>query len=226
MEKVFPYGSQTATVSAGDSVGIFTAGEAKLYYRRAEGGSYFYFVQKIEGEQILVTPPSGVVEIRIDARAEEVIFDVGTSPEVGEFFPEFLAAASDLGYKIISDDVVVVGNEDGSSVVSPNVERNTIADAGTITVGEHRNQVLFQDASGGSVTMTTATATELATEFSTLEVGNCISQYVASNHATNTSTISGGTGVTLVGSGAVTNTGGTFLLVKTDVTTFDLVRVG
>jgi len=59
-----------------------------------------------------------------------------------------------------------------------------------------------------------------------MAVGNAISIFCASNDATNTSTIAGGTDVSLVGSGAVTQTGGTFLLIKTAATTFDLVRVG
>lgn len=106
------------------------------------------------------------------------------------------------------------------------VTRTTIADAGTITGAQHATQVLYQDASGGAVTMTTATATLINAALPDMRVGSCIPQYVCSNHATNTSTISGGTGVTLVGSGAVTQTGGSFLLIKTAATTFDLVRVG
>ncbi len=86
--------------------------------------------------------------------------------------------------------------------------------------------VLYQDASGGNVTMTTRTGTQLAAAFPDMSVGDALPQYVASNHASNTSTISGGTDVTLVGSGAVINTGGSFLLIKTAATTFDLVRVG
>lgn len=106
------------------------------------------------------------------------------------------------------------------------ITRSTIADAGTVTDAQHRGLVLYQDASGGSVTMTTRTGTQLAAAFPDLGVGDAVSQFLASNHATNTSTIAGGTDVTLVGSGAVTQTGGQFLLVKTAATTFDLVRVG
>jgi len=113
-----------------------------------------------------------------------------------------------------------------NGVLSPNATRNTIANAGTITDAQHRDLVLYQDASGGAVTMTTRTGTQLAAAFPNLPVGGVIPQFVASNHATNTSTIAGGTDVTLVGSGAVTNTGGSFLLIKTAATTFDLVRVG
>lgn len=113
-----------------------------------------------------------------------------------------------------------------NGVLSPNATRNTIANAGTITDAQHRDLVLYQDASVGAVTMTTRTGTQLAAAFPNLPVGGVIPQFVASNHATNTSTIAGGTDVTLVGSGAVTNTGGSFLLIKTAATTFDLVRVG
>jgi len=109
--------------------------------------------------------------------------------------------------------------------------RGTVADAGTISAAQHQSGLVYQDASGGNVTMTTRTATQLLADFGGSEyvqVGSRFPLYVASNHATNTSTVSGGTSVTLVGSGAVTQTGGTFLLVCTNVGTpaFDLVRVG
>lgn len=106
------------------------------------------------------------------------------------------------------------------------VTRTTIADAATVTAAQHLTQVLYQDASGGNVTMTTATAANITAGIPTMRIGDAFPQYVASNHATNTSTISGGTGVTLVGSGAVTQLGGSFLLIKTAAATFDLVRVG
>jgi len=104
--------------------------------------------------------------------------------------------------------------------------RTTVANAGTVAAADLRGRVLFQDASGGNVTMTTRTGTQIAADLPEMRVGDSILFHVASNHATNTSTISGGTDVTLVGSGAVTNTGGSFLLIKTAATTFDLVRVG
>lgn len=121
-----------------------------------------------------------------------------------------------------SGDVAMPAN----GVLCDNATRNTIANAGTISDAQHRDLVLYQDASGGNVTMTTRTGTQLAAAFPNLPTGGFIPQYVASNHATNTSTIAGGTDVTLVGSGAVTQTGGQFLLIKTAATTFDLVRVG
>lgn len=122
--------------------------------------------------------------------------------------------------------MIRVGGTAGSAAFALNVVRSTIADAGTITDAQTRGQVLYQDASGGSVTMTTRTGTQLAAAFPDMTTGNAVMIFVASNHATNTSTIAGGTDVTLVGSGAVTQTGGTFLLIKTGATTFDLVRVG
>jgi len=104
--------------------------------------------------------------------------------------------------------------------------RSTIANAGTVSAAQLRGRVLYQDASGGNVTMTTRTGTQIAGDQPEMRVGDAVQIFVASNHASNTSTISGGTDVTLVGSGAVTQTGGTFLLIKTAATTFDLVRVG
>ena len=104
--------------------------------------------------------------------------------------------------------------------------RSTVANAATISAAELRGGILYQDASGGNVTMTTRTGTLIAGDLPEMRTGDAITLYLASNHASNTSTIAGGTDVTLVGSGAVINTGGTFQLVKTAATTFDLVRVG
>lgn len=104
--------------------------------------------------------------------------------------------------------------------------RSTVADAGTVSAANMRGGILYQDASGGNVTMTTRTGTQIAGDFPEMRTGDAIEIKVASNHASNTSTIAGGTDVTLVGSGAVTNTGGAFMLVKTAATTFDMVRVG
>lgn len=107
-----------------------------------------------------------------------------------------------------------------------NVSRATISSGATISDAEMAGGVIYQDASGGAVTMTTRTGTQIAAYFAGMSVGNALHLFCASNHASNTSTIAGGTDVTLVGSGAVTQTGGQFLLIKTAATTFDLVRVG
>ena len=74
--------------------------------------------------------------------------------------------------------------------------------------------------------MTTRTGTQLDAAFPSMVVGDALLQFHSSNHASNTSTVSGGSGVTLVGSGAVTNTGGSFALIKTGSATYDMVRVG
>lgn len=106
------------------------------------------------------------------------------------------------------------------------VTRSTVSSSGTVSAAQMAGGVLYQDASGGNVSMTTRTGTQIASDFPSMDVGDARRIYCASNHATNTSTLSPGTDVTAVGSGAVTQTGGQFLLIKTAATTFDLVRVG
>lgn len=104
--------------------------------------------------------------------------------------------------------------------------RTTIADAATVTAAQVLTGILYQDASGGAVTMTGPTAALLDAELN-LDIGGSIDLYIASNHATNTSTITGGTGVTIVGSAAVTQLGAHYKLIKTAATpTYDMVRVG
>jgi hypothetical protein len=138
------------------------------------------------------------------------------------------AFASDVHIKIDAglEKVYYQIGADPAIVADTKVTRSTIANAATVTSAEHQGLCLYQDASAGAVTMTTLTGTQLAAAFEDIAIGESIPQYHASNHATNTSTLSGGVDVTLVGSGAVTQTGGQYLLIKTAATTFDLVRVG
>lgn len=102
----------------------------------------------------------------------------------------------------------------------------TVGSGGTATVAQVRGRVLYQDASGGNVTMTSPTGASLDAEFPTLAAGLAIFIVHASNHATNTSTIAGGVGITLVGSGAVTSTGGQYMLLKTGTATYEMTRCG
>ncbi len=122
--------------------------------------------------------------------------------------------------------LAILGRSTGTAAWAFGCVRSTISDAGTLTAAQHRGMVLYQNAGSGSVTMTTLTGTLLAAAFPDMAIGDALPQFVASNHASNTSTLSGGVDVALVGSGAVTQLGGMFLLIKTAATTFDLVRVG
>tara|TARA_R110002126_G_scaffold37750_7_gene113496 strand:- start:1130 stop:1732 length:603 start_codon:yes stop_codon:yes gene_type:complete len=196
---VYPQGSTEVPVSA--SVVIFTEGSAKIYYyyNNSNIAPIFVYSSSVTEGEVLLTPGATVSKIRIDAGAEKVYYNT---------------------------DALPFNVRKMTSITSfPAYVRNTIADSGTVEVTEHITKGLYQDASGGSVKMKTASAASLA--FDALPVGSVIVQYHSSNHATNTSTISGGKGVKLIGSGAVTSTGGQYLLVKkTTIPTYDFVRVG
>lgn len=122
--------------------------------------------------------------------------------------------------------MVRIGGTAGSAAFGFLVTRSTITNAAEVTAAQMRGHVLYQDASGGNVTMNTITGTAMSAAFPDAAVGTAIPIWVASNHGSNTSTISGDTDFTLVGSGAVTQLGGMFLAIKTAATTWDLVRVG
>lgn len=102
----------------------------------------------------------------------------------------------------------------------------TVANGGTVAAAQIAGKLLYQDASGGAVTMTTRTGTQMTADFPNVAVGQTLEIGVASNHATNTSTLAGGTDVTLTGDGAVTKSGGKFWLTKLTATTWQLARVG
>jgi hypothetical protein len=104
--------------------------------------------------------------------------------------------------------------------------KQTVANAGVISAANLRSGLITQDASGGAVTMSTRTAAQIVQDFPDWQIGEGIIFFVYGNHATNTSTIAGGVGVTLIGGATVTTTGGTFLLTRTGAATFDLIRVG
>lgn len=105
-------------------------------------------------------------------------------------------------------------------------DRATVADTGTVTVANMRTGILYQSASGGNVTMTTPAATDIVAAFPHMRNGDSIEILHASNHAANTSTLAAGSGVTLVGSGAVTNEGGRYEVIRQSATAVDWVRCG
>lgn len=208
---VYPNGSAEVAVSS--KIAIFTEGTAKVYYHYGltNMAPVYEYSSSVSGGEVVLTPGSGVDKVRIDAGAEKVYYTTGSAPTTLRKDTSTVSSPANAGESIRTISVV----------------RNTIADSGTVTAVQHRDQVMYQDASGGNVTMTSATAALIDAEMPDLQVGDTLPQFHASNHASNTSTIAGGSGVTLVGSGAVTNTGGQYLLIKTATTpTFDLVRVG
>lgn len=159
---------------------------------------------------LLVYPVDGGNDL-INGQAEDLAFQLA-----GGAMAIFIATSATQWY---------ASTLAGALLPSP-LTRSTVTNAATITAAQLAGRVLYQDASGGSVTMTTRTGTETAADFPHLRVGDGVEISLASNHGSNTSTIAGGTDVTLVGSGAVTQTGGQFKLIKTAATTFDLVRCG
>jgi len=197
MSKVYANGTAEVAIVATDKIAVYSAHSATKIYQKNSYESH------PDQWTLLATVSAGV-----------------------HYTSAAFTAATTLRIEAGPDGATYDAGANASTVGDAKVTRSTIADTGTVTVAQHQGLCLYQDASGASVTMTSATATDLAAALPNMQIGDAIPQYMASNHATNTSTISGGTGVTLVGSGAVTNTGGSFLLIKTAAATFDLVRVG
>ena len=208
MTRVYTYGSQEVTVPAGESIAVYTTGDGKARVFQKIGFTNqpeaFDELGTVEDQETVFGPFTVATDVRIDTGVDQVLYEVGSSPSVP----------------------LIEKSLNGSGLLSYTATRNTIADAGTVTVEQHRQLSLYQDASGGNVTMTSATGAQLDAAFPNLKTGEAIPQYHSSNDGTNTSTIAGGTGVTLVGSGAVINTGGQYLLIKTGTATYDLVRAG
>lgn len=220
--KVYPYGSVEVTVAVGDKIAIAaygSGGGAKIYYQNTYPNhpQGWTLQTTVDNSETTLGTFSQVRKVRIDAGADGALYNTGTAPEI---------TVNSSGNQTVSGDSVVFTGANGAVLLGARMTRSTVSNGGTVTDAQHRGSILYQDASGGNVTMTTRTAAQLAAAFPQLAVGDAVFQFMSSNHATNTSTISGGTDVTLIGSGAVTRTGGVFLLVKTAAATFDLVRVG
>lgn len=197
MTKIYSYGTAYDTVPSSSKLAITTLNDVARVYTQVNYGS---------------APAQWVLLTTVAANSS--------------YTSAAFTANTNIRIEVGADEVVYNIGANAAVIADRPITRSTIANAGTVTVAQHQGLCLYQDASGGAVTMTTATGTNLAAALPDMAIGDAIPQYVASNHATNTSTLSGGTDVTLVGSGAVTQLGGTFLLIKTAATTFDLVRVG
>lgn len=214
MTIIYPKGSHIVVLDRDnyDVISIFTEGTCDVSYfvGEEESGRYIYN-QTVTNQNIMIAPGASVPKIRLNAgSASTVLYKVGGSP------------------KISRNTVTEVTTQPyiGANLSIGSTSRSTIADAGTVLSFYLRNQLIYQDASLGSVTCTIATGTQLDTELPEMVAGSFIEFYHSSNDSMNTSTLSGAAGVTLIGSGAVTETGGTYLLNKTDTATYELVRVG
>lgn len=210
--RVAPFGTQAITVPSGQKIAVFSKGRFNLRQRLGGGNTAPVFTQlsQHDGVEVVITPATDVDTIEITSYGEDAYYDVAITPDITQKSPSLIPTTAVTG-----DGVVYI----------PAI-RNTIADAGTITVGQHRQKMLYQDASGGNVTMTTATGTALDTAFPDMKVGDSIQQWMSSNHATNSSTIAGGTGVTIIGFGGIARNGAGYLLIKTGTALYDLVRCG
>jgi hypothetical protein len=157
-------------------------------------------------------------------------YDPASSPKLSAGTGAASAADTDGSLRVSTDGIPEYRMDAGWKGVrtdlTEKVTRSTVSDAAVVSAAQLAGGVLYQSASGGNVSMTTRTGTQIAGDLPSMRIGDARRIYCASNHASNTSTLSPGTDVTAVGSGAVTQTGGNFLLIKTAATTFDLVRVG
>lgn len=196
MSKLVPYQTVEFAVSAADKVAVYSDDSCSIYY-------IVTFANHPSQWTLLANTTAG-------EQYTSAAFTVGTTVRI-------VAGSADVEY---------IANASANIVPDTRVVVSTITSAATLTAAQTQGRCIYQDASGGVVTMTTLTGTLTAAAFPNMAVGDAVSIFHASNHATNTSTLSGGVDVTLIGSGAVTSTGGQYLLIKTAATTFDLVRVG
>lgn len=124
--------------------------------------------------------------------------------------------------------VTVYGTSAGDSPVFFSMNEDTVDDAGTVTVAQHRGQILLSDTDSGDTTMTTATAANLNTAFPGLSTGATMLQFIRGTDSSNVNqcTISGGTGVTINGTTTVGTDGAIFLLTKSGANTWTMTRYG
>ena len=205
---VYPKGSDDIVVS--DKIAIFTESECEVSYLvgTVEDGKYVY-QQTVIASQVVLTPGADVQKVRISAGSAATVYYVtGSDPVVSRKIVSQVASPATVG----------------DSIQLMSVVTSTIADAAIVTVEEVRGKSLYQNATAGSVTCTLPSGTLLDAEFTDMVVGSAFALKYSSNDSLNTATIGAGVGITLVGTGTITQLGATFWLVKTGVATYDLVR--
>ena len=100
---------------------------------------------------------------------------------------------------------------------------NVVAGAGTISAQQFKAGPIFVDASGGAVGITTPTAAQMTTAYPEVKSGMGFEWRLISNSGANAVTITPGSGVTGLGSMAVTGSAN-FFFQKTSDTAWLLIR--
>lgn len=126
MAKVNPNGSIEVDVSS--KIAIFTKGSARIFYRTVEGGpipSYYYYSSTVSGDEVVLTPGSGVDKVRIDPDGSYPAFYVtGTAATITN--PEFIAI--DRVYTITIAAAAGGTNESDVTITFKDVNGDAITD--------------------------------------------------------------------------------------------------
>ena len=83
--RVYQFGtSPDIAIGASEKIAIFSKGKAKVYYKDEYSNvpSDFYYSSSLDNEEVLLTP--GVSTVRIEAKANEVLYSVGSAPVIIE----------------------------------------------------------------------------------------------------------------------------------------------
>lgn len=107
--KVYPNGSQEISVPAGQSIAIRTDGEAKVYYKQGPGNTapVFYLNSSVVNEEVTLDPPAGVDTVRIDAQADEVLYNVAVSPVIVETLIQGTPTAATVSATLTVAEILV-----------------------------------------------------------------------------------------------------------------------
>lgn len=195
---VYQSGNASISIPAGESIAVYTKGEAKVY---KEVGYPNYpttkdLVGTVSNEQTVFGSYSSATTIIIEAGAVDVLYEVGAAPVVQPLYDVQIQAAPVA--------VNTTGGVSATAMLGGIVTSSTAAAvAGTIPTG---------------------TVMDAASEFA---VNDSFDWSVINTGGANAFTVTAATGHTIVGAAAVANsTSGLFRTRKTAANTFVTYRIG
>lgn len=176
---------------------------------------------------VILLDPMGVVPFARDILLQD---NVATAWEVKEGTTTYLKMVTTNSSERIEVSKPIVKTGSTPQYTAEVQALTTKTNGQTATAGEFLSGMIYMDASGGNVGFITPTAAQLVAAVPGCKVGTTIDVCIASNHATNSVTITPGANVNAIGSMVSTQTGAYYKMRFTNIGSgteaVSLIRVG
>jgi hypothetical protein len=139
---LYPYGSVTVNIPAGESIAVMTQGEGSASVYQLVGypqiPSSFELLGNVSNSETLFTSFTNGATLRIDAGVDEVLYEVGSSPSIDTLVSDLVAVSGTQGGAITltGGTSTTAANAGGAAAVAGGVPGATgVGGAVTITSG-------------------------------------------------------------------------------------------